>query len=186
MPSGHDAEGLLVRPDLPGNREIQVFELRPARLHIGQLTFQYHHPFVAHNQQVHLAMTGPIQIGKLKPLSVFRAGDCRCKGFLISQPRCLRAFWPGLWQISRPQAQRRVMQPGDCSETHAAPFGLTFGGKTFRSSTHNKISPFRASSTNSAAGVSFGAYRKNPSDLTGNGPSSSRCHTRSFPKSESL
>lgn len=156
MPSGHDPEGLLVRPNLPGDGEIQVFELRPACLHIRQLTFQYHHPFVSHNQQIHLAMSGPIQIRKLKPLPMLGAGNCRCQGLFIPQTRRLRAFRSGFWQIGRPQAQRSVMEPYNNPKTHAAPLGF-FGANTFRSSTQSRISPFRASSTNSAFGVSLGA-----------------------------
>ena len=156
MPSGHDPEGLFIGPNLPGNWEIQILELRPPCLHIRELTFQNHHPLVAHNQQIHLAMPGPVQIGKLKPLTVFRAGNCRCKGLFIPQTRRLRAFRSGLWQIGRPQAHRGVMQPHNNPKTHAAPLGF-FGANTFRSSTQSRISPFRASSTNSAFGVSFGA-----------------------------
>ena len=156
MPSGHDAEGLLIGPNLPGNREIQVFELRPACLHICQLTFQNHHPLVAHNQQIHLTMSRPVEIGKLKPLTMLGPGDRCCKGLFIPQTRSLRAFRAGLRDVGRPQAQRSVMEPHNNPKTHAAPLGF-FGANTFRSSTQSRISPFRASSTNSAFGVSFGA-----------------------------
>ena len=156
MPSGHNPEGPFVRPNLPSDGKIQVLELRSPRLHVRQLTFQYHNPLVAHNQQVHLAMSGPIQIRKFKPLPMFRAWDCRCKGLFVAQPRRFRTLRPGLWQISRPQAQRRIMQPHNRPKTHAAPRGF-FRVNTFLSSTQSKISPFRASNTNSAFGVSFGA-----------------------------
>ena len=156
MPCGHDPKGLFVWPNLPSNGKIQILQLRSPRLHICQLTFQNHNPLVAHNQQVHLAMPWAIQIGELKPLPMLGARDCRCKGLFIPQPRCLRAFRPGLGQIGRPQAHCRIVQPNNRPKTHAAPFGLSFG-LNLRSSTHNRISPFRASSTNSAKGVSFGA-----------------------------
>lgn len=185
MPSGYDPERLFVGPNLPRDRKIQVFQLRTACLHIRQLTFQYHNSLITHNQQVHLAMPRPVQIGKLKPLTVFRAGDRRRKGFFIPQPRCFRPFRPSFRDMCGAQTQRCVMQPHNRTKSHAAPLGF-FGANTFRSSTHNRISPFRASSTNSALGVSFGAYRKKPSDLTGNGPSSSRRQTRSSAINESL
>ena len=185
MPRSYNPEGLFVGPNLLGDRKIQVFQLRTARLHIRQLTFQYHHTLIAHNQQVHLAMPGPVQIGKLKPLPMFRARDRRRKGFFIPQPRRFRSFRPSFRDMCGAQTQRCVMQPHNRSKSHAAPLGF-FGANTFRSSTHNRISPFRASSTNSAFGVSFGAYRKKPSDLTGSGPSSSRRQTRSSAINESL
>lgn len=130
-------------------------------------------------------MPRAIQIGEFKPLPMLRAGNRCCQGLFIPQPRRLRAFRAGLWDVGGPQAQRRVMQPHNRSKTHAAPLGF-FGTNTFRFSTHNKISPFRASNTNSAFGVSFGAYRKKPNDLTGSGPSSSRRHTRSSAINDSL
>ena len=185
MPSGYDPEGLFVRPNLLGDRKIQVFQLRTACLHVRELTFHDYHALVAHNQQVHLAMPRPVQIGKLKPLTVFRAWDRRRKGFFIPQPRRFRPFRPSFRQMCGPKAQRCVMQTHNRSKSHAAPLGF-FGTNTFRSSTHNRISPFRASSTNSAFGVSFGAYRKKPSDLTGSGPSSSRRQTRSSAINDNL
>ena len=156
MPSRNNTEGLFVRPNLPGDGEIQVFELRSPRLHVRQLTFQNHNPLVSHNQQIHLAMSGPVQIRKLKPLPMFCAGNCRCQGLFIPQTCSLCTFRSGLGQIGRPQAQRSVMEPHNNPKTHAAPLGF-FGANTFRSSTQSRISPFRASSTNSAFGVSFGA-----------------------------
>ena len=156
MPSRHDPKGLFVGPHLPGNRKIQVFELRSPRLHVGKFAFQYHHPLISHNQQIHLAMTRPVQISKLKPLAMFGAGNCRCQGLFVAQPCRLRTFRSAFWNAGRPQAQRRIVQPHNNPKTHAAPLGF-FGANTFRSSTQSRISPFRASSTNSAFGVSFGA-----------------------------
>lgn len=154
MPCSHNPEGLFIWPDLPGDRKIQVFKLRSARLHICKFTLQNHHSFVPDNQQIHLAMPWAIEIGELKPLPVFRARDRRRQGLFISQPRRFRALRATFRNGGRPQAHCCVMQSNNRSKAHAAPLGF-LGKSSFRFSIHNKISPFLASSTNSAFGVSF-------------------------------